>query len=361
MVRFDSTKGVVVGRGGGRFARFAVIAAALALAGGVLVAGSPAEAKLAPIHVGSVSTIVARADALNNEANATLNYAEQAAHEAGTALVIDDAAFRVAKLAGERTLEGAHYVPFKDRLVSSSVPAQYAYPVRIAAYGVETLASGAPDPQKGCAGSGDYYVFSRASAASPWRATLEPFVARISALPAFASHHGHGDFAGSSGLSIPVSAMGSALVRALEGRAATGAGNALVPAIDYANSNSCAHPVFWDPRLFTGARNGLAFTSRIGAVTPSDAVGFATVGGGALVALTIREQYTERPQVSGDYVQWNHGSFTPWDLLAVGHYSSVTVVVDQQVLVLDPPAAGGPAHVVGAYDGVVSVTGTPVG
>ncbi len=351
-----------MGRGGGRLSRIGAVAAALALAGGVLVAGPPAEAKLAPKHVGSVAAILARNDALNNEANARLNYAEQAAHEAGTALVLDDAAFRVAKLAGDRTLDGAHYVPFSERLISAAVPAQSSYPVRIAAETSTVLSSGAPSQPKGCAQTGALDVLARDSATSPWRVTLEPYVPRLSVLPAFARHHDHGSFAPSHGLSMPAAAVGAAVASAFRGRAATGAGDTLVPALDYTNTRTCAHPVVWDPRPWTGTRNGLALSSRFGVVTPTDAVGFATVGGGALVALTIREQYSERPQVAGDYVQWGHGSFTPWDLLAVGHYATVTIVVDQQVLVLDPSAASGqPARLVGSYNGVVSVTGTPVG
>ena len=132
----------------------------------------------------------------------------------------------------------------------------------------------------------------------------------------------------------------------------------MVPGGDFV-TNACGHFALWDPRPWSGSRNGLTFTPQLSVASPADLVAFATAGGGALAALTIREHYTERPSVAGDYVIWSHGTYTPWDLLPVGHYASVSVVVDQEVAVYDPPAGSGPAHVVGAYQGVVSVTGTP--
>lgn len=332
-----------------------VVAAAI---GGLVLPPPPAVAKSPSLHVGSVTSIVTHDYALNNEANATLSYALQARHEGGSALAIDDADFRIAKIVGDRTLDGAHYYPFFGRVASNSVPRQGAYPLHFAAEVVQSSAPGIPKADALCAGSGDLIVETKDAAASPWRVTLEPYVPSIAALPRFSSEHGHGRFGASKGLATPLGSLATAVVASLAHRAATGAGDAMVPGGDFVTS-ACGHLLLWDPRPWAGSRNGLTLSPQLSVASPADLVAFATAGGGALAALTIRERYTERPSVAGDYVIWSHGTYTPWDLLPVGHYASVSVVVDQEVAVYDPPAGSGPAHVVGAYQGVVSVTGTP--
>ncbi len=333
---------------------------AVVVLGGALLLPPPAVAKSPALHVGSVSAIVTHDFALNNEANATLSYVVQGRDEGGSALAIDDSVFRFHKIAGDRTLEGARYYPFFGRVVSSSVPAQSSYPVRFAAEVVESSAPGTPRADVGCAGSGVLDVVTKVAASGPWRVTLEPYVPSIAALPRFTSAHGHGRFATSQRLAMPLASLASAVVASLEHRAATGAGTTLVPGGDFV-TNACGHFEMWDPHLWSGSHSGLTSTSQLSAATPADEVAFATVGGGALAAFTVTERYTERPAVAGDYVIWSHGTYTAWDLLPVGHYASVTVVVDQEVAVLDPAVRSGQAaHVVGAYGGVVSVTGTPV-
>lgn len=337
----------------GRFGRLAAAGAALAVGAGL---AAPAEAKSAPVRVGPIAAIVAADYADNNAANATLSYAKQADHEEGTALALDDASFRADKLAGYATADGARYYPFTGRAVATSVPAQSAYPVRFAAYLAQSSPPGTPGADAVCAGSGDAAVFQKDGPSSPWRITFEPYAPRIAALPALAQSHGHGLFATGGHLATPLADLAAQAVAALAHRSATGGGDALAPASLF-TSGACGHLDLWDPHQFAGVRNGLTFTSHTSAVSPSDLVAFATADGGALAFVTLREQYTERPQAAGDYVQWSHGSYVGWDLLAAGRYSEVTFVVDQQLAIYDPPASSGQAaHVVAGYNGVVSVT-----
>jgi hypothetical protein len=350
-----------VGRSRVNYSRTGILLAAALTA--VALTNTPAYAsKKVVVTPSETSGIVAHDYALNNDSNATLSYSVQAQHEQGTALAIDDAAFRGVKLAGFRTLDGAHYYPFTGSIVSSALPAQSTYPVQFAVLARQHSSAGTPAASAICAKSGSLLVERKDTAASAWRITLEPYVPIVSALPKFQLRPtGFGQSITSSDAPA-LATLPAIFVSDLNNRAETNSGGALLPVSVYATG--CEHLAMVDPHNYVGMKNGFTLSFSAATLAPSDLAIYATVGGGALALFTVRENLSERPTVAGEYVVWPHHTTlatSVFNLLPAGHYGTVSWEIDQQVAIALPSTTStANARVVGNDWGIVSVKGTPV-
>ena len=333
-------------------------AAVLIAATQIVATSASSAAKLKSIDVKS---IIAHDYALNNASNTNLSYALQASHEAGSALVMDDATFRAAKLSGYKTLEGVRYYPFYGTVTASSVPAQTSYPATFVAIMKQKSAPGTPSAYRSCSEGGGILVEQKDSSSSPWRAILEPSVAQSSSIPAFSkSSSGHGLLASGGSYALKIASLPTTMVAALSARARTDAGGALLPASDFAYGH-CGTLGLADPHRDVGVQRGLELSFRASTITPSDVTAYQTKGGGALAVFTLREEVSEKPVAANQYIIWGHGATPWWSLLPIGHYASVSWTTDQELAVYVPSATStAKARVVGGYAEVVAVTGTPV-
>jgi hypothetical protein len=323
-----------------------------------VVTTTSSAAKLKSVDVES---IIAHDYALNNASNTNLSYALQATHEGGSALVMDDATFRAAKLSGYKTVEGARYYPFYGTVTASSVPAQTSYPATFVAIMKQKSAPGTPSAYRSCSEGGGILVEQKDSASSLWRAVLEPSVARLSSIPAFSkSSSGNGLFANGGSYALKISSLPTTMVAALSARARTDVGGALLPASDFAYGH-CGTLGLADPHRDVGVQRGLELTFRASTIAPSDVTAYQTKGGGALALFTVSEEVSEKPAVASEYIIWSHGATPWWSLLPTGHYATVSWTTDQELAVYVPSATStAKARVVGGYAVVVAVTGTPV-
>lgn len=308
-----------------------------------------------------VKAIIAGDYATNNADNADLNYAQQATHEQGSALVIDDEAFRAAKLSGYKTLDGPRYFPFYGTVTGSSAPVQTTYPQRFAVIMKQSSPPGTPSADRICPGSGGILVEQKNSASSPWRVSLEPYLAKLSSAPTLlTTSSSNGNFAADS-YALNLSTLPHTLVVALNTRGRTGNGGYLLPASVFAYGH-CGALGMEDPRREVGSYHGLLQSFSASTITPSDVTAYETKGGGALAVFTVREQVVERPALANQYVIWSHGATAWWSLLPAGHYSTVSWTMDQEVAIYVPSATSSQkARIVGAYNGVISVTGKSLG
>lgn len=304
-----------------------------------------------------VKTIIAGDYVTNNADNANLSYAQQATHEEGSALAIDDATFRAVKLSGYKTLDGPRYFPFYGSVTESSAPAQTTYPERFIAIVKQWSPPGTPSAYRVCPGSGDILVEQKDSGSSPWRASLEPYIAKLSSAPTLlTTSSGNGSFAAGS-YTLNLSTLPHTVVVALNSRARTGNGGYLLPGSVFSYGH-CGDLGMADPRREAGMYHGLVQSFSASTIAPSDLTAYQTTDGGALAVFTVRERVVERAAAAGEFVIWNHGSTAWWSLLPAGHYSRVSWTIDQELAVFVPSATStARARIVGAYYGVTSVTG----
>lgn len=308
-----------------------------------------------------VKTIIADDYAVNNTDNTNLSYALQATHEEGSALVMDDAAFRALKRSGDKTLEGSRYYPFYGTVTESSVPAQTSYPKRFVAIMKQTSSPGTPSADRECPGGAGILVEEKNSSSSPWRVSLEPYAARLSSVPALlTSSSGHGHFASGGSYALKISTLPHTVVVALNARARTGDGGSLLPASVFAYGH-CGTLGLEDPHREVGIYHGLALSFSASTITPSDVTAYQTKDGGALALFTVREEVSEKPAAANEYDIWSHGATSWWSLLPAGHYATVSWTMDQELAVYVPSAtSSAKARIVGSNVGVVAVTGTPL-
>lgn len=309
-----------------------------------------------------VKKIIAGDYAINNADNANLSYALQATHEEGSALVMDDAGFRAAKLSGYKTLEGPRYYPFYGTVTESSVPVQSAYPERFISVMKQSSPPGTPSADRVCPESGDILEMEKNSGSSPWRVSLEPYLARLSSVPTLlGSSSGEGKFASGHSYALNLSTLPHTMVIALNARASTGSGGYLLPASVFSYGH-CGDLGLEDPHREVGIYHGLVQSFSASTITPSDVTAYATKDGGALAVFTVREQVSERPAIAGQYVIWSHGATSWWSLLPAGHYSTISWTIDQELAVYVPTTkSSAKARIVGGYNEVISVTGQPLG
>ena len=176
-------------------------------------------------------------------------------------------------------------------------------------------------------------------------------------IPTFTtSSTGQGSFASGGDYSIPLDAVPATYVSALTNRASTGIGGALLPTSLFA-SGHCGQYGLTDPRSITGIHNGLRLSVHVAAASPSDLVTYQVVGG-ALALFTLQETVHESPIGAGHYIIWSHGSTNWWDLLPIGHFTSVQSTIDQELAVFVPSTStGGTPRVLDQNGGVVAVSG----
>lgn len=304
-----------------------------------------------------VKSIIAKDYSVNNADNATLNYALQASHEQGTALVMDDAAFRAAKASGNKTLDGPRYYPFFGTVEESSVPSQSSYPKQFIAVVKQSSPAGTPSAFRSCPNSGSILVEQRDSPTSAWRLNLEPTSERLSSVPQLSPS---GSFAEGGSYALNVSTLPNTFVKDLGKRAGTGNGGTLLPASVFAHGH-CGDLGLVDPHSLVGTVHGLVQSFSASTISPTDESAYKTKDGGALALFTVREKVSVKSPSAQGYVVWAHGATWWWSLLPVGHYATVSWTIDQQVAVYVPSAtSSASARVVGAYSEVIAVAGTPL-
>lgn len=337
----------------------------LAVLGACLVVASLAVFNHSSVAVDSVlqprdvGPIVAHDYSVNNRANASLNYALQSTNEEGSALAMDNTAFRAAKLSGYATIEGPHYFPFYGRVISSAVPLQKSYPVNLGVLVAQSSSAGTPSPVRVCPESGALLALRKTSARSTWRVALEPAVARLASIARFATTtSGYGVPVVPASLTVPLNSLPQAFASALNAQAASGKASALLPTGVFSYGH-CGDLGLEDPHSDEGTVHGLLTNFHAFTPSSSDLVAFSANGGAALALFTIKERVTEVAANKSQYIIWSHGSTTWWSLLKAGNYTKVSWTIDQELAVVVPRAASHQTvRVVGADSGVIAVSGT---
>lgn len=311
------------------------------------------------LRLRDVGLIVAHDYSINNRANASLSYALQATNEEGSALAMDNMAFRAARLSGYTTIEGSHYFPFYGRVISSAVPLQSSYPVNFAVLVAQSSSAGTPPADRVCPKSGAFLVLRKVSAMSTWRVAFEPAVARLAGINRFATTgSGYRVPVVPGSLTAPLDSLPQTFVTALNAEATSGAASTLLPTRVFSYGH-CGDLGLENPRSDEGTVHGLSTSFRAFAPSPSDLVAFATNRGAALALFTIKERVTEVAASKSQFIIWSHGSTTWWSLLKAGNYTKVSWIIDQELAVVVPSAASGQAvRIVGADSGVIAVSGS---
>ncbi len=313
---------------------------AIAVLGMALAGCGASSIVVTPSQVGS---ILKTYSAANNRSNAHLSAADQALDEAGSALAMDNAQFRIAKATG--TKPGP---PFTFTALASSVPEQLSYP----AYFV-TLATTA----RAQAGCGNLLAFERQNSGAPWKVIYEPGVT-VNEVPPFLKSGQWGLLSAGGGLSTPLSALPEAVASAL----ARGENSGNFYPIPTPPASPPANACFAIPNNHVTDQNlgsQYRFSFAVKPETPLNGIAIANRNGGATVELTLT--MTVNVAISGGYVTIAPNPSSPWTyFLKPGDYSHLQLLYPIELALVDPPAGHGPWKVVGAYSTITAATGTTV-
>jgi len=313
---------------------------AIAVLGMALAGCGASTIVVTPSQVGG---ILKTYSAANNKSNAHLSAAYQALDEAGSALAMDNAQFRIAKATG--TKSGP---PFTFTAIASSVPQQLSYP----AYFM-TLATTA----KAQAGCGNLLTFERQGSSSPWKVIYEPGVTAKD-VPPFLKSGQWGLLSAGGGLATPLAKLPGAVSTALARGENTGNFSPMpTPPVTPPASACFAIPNNYASDQTLGSSYN--FTFSVKPETPLNAIAMANRNGGATVEMTLT--MTVSVSISGGYVRVAPNLSSPWSyFLKPGDYNSMKLTYPVELAVVDPPAGHGTWQVVGAYSTITAATGTTV-
>ncbi len=322
------------------------LAALCALATSCSRASNQSTVVATPSAVGQVA---ATYSAANNRANESLSNVDQALDEQGSALEIDDAAFRLEARAGFKTADGPKYYPFSLVPVDVAVPRQVGYPAKLEALLRTRPSAGTPSSYK-CAGESQVDVFVKDSSSAPWRVDLEPVVT-TNLVPKFAT--GSGGFAPlvSRAQEDQVSKLPARMASALESYARTGKLSDGLAKSDFGIAGQCWGIDNLRADKIAEASAQVSETISVSAYTPSDLSVVPLASGDGLLALfSLRIVETYKPEMVGEAITWPHSSSNPLaDSVPAGTYSSVTVPEICEIAAVDHASnAGSAPTVVGA-------------
>ena len=312
-----------------------------------------------------IPQILKSANSKNNVNNETLSIPGQGQIETGTALALDDAFFRMQKLAGAKSVSGAKYIPFYYLLKGDSIPRTSHYPAHFLAVVSLTSPANSASPASACpnSDSATLFDFVKASSTGNWKVDLEPFI-NGATIPKFATVTGgySAPAISSAKLVLPLSQLPITMAQALQTYGTTGRITSGIAKSDFASTGCWS--VFGFYQLYSSFKSGSVSPSlSITPVSPSDAVSYPLASGAVLDLFSLKFVYSLRPATpTGSIVQQTQRG-NPYSFsLPAGRYSSVTQPGICELAVVDPPNSISLSHstqpqLVGADCGELMATG----
>lgn len=307
---------------------------------------SPGTAQ-APLTSGQMAAIVASTSTTNNKANASLDLRLLQSYESGSALAIDAASYKEsASLAKSTCL----YPPFGIKVLQSAVAHWTSYPQSFVVLGSTyelTPPKGCSSPAGSCPNADSIFEFERTALGAPWKIVFEPAADTGEIL--------HLDTAGNATTQPALGATGAlpkSLANDLQYYEATGSRGPLKAS--YFTGKCWLVP---DPRaafeqyLRSGVNASQSYTAAAGQVS------VPLSDNAALTMFTLDFETTLQPSAAGSTIDWvsDPAAEPVTGLLASGQYKRV---VEHGALQVAAETAGLSWTILGAYDGVTSITGT---
>lgn len=312
-----------------------------------------------------IPQILKTANSKNNLNNKTLSISGQGQIETGTALALDDAFFKMEKLAGGKTVTGAKYIPFYYLLKADSIPQTSHYPAHFLVMVGLSSPSNSDSPTSACPNSGSATLFNfvKASSTGNWKVNLEPFV-NGATIPKFATvKDGYSaPLNSSSKLVIPPSELPAMIAKALQTYGTSGRITGGLSKNDF-STTGC-----WSVYNFS---QGYTFYKKISVspslsitpFSPSDAVSYPLASGAVLDLFSLKYVYTLRPATTTGSISQQTQRGNPYSYtLPAGQYSSVVQPGICELAVVDPPNSINLSHstqpqLIGADCGELLATG----
>ena len=325
------------------------------------VGASSAALRGQEITPGGVSQVVASFSTANNRAARVLSVADQNKDEQGSAAQIDKTVFTIDSDAGFPSLTGSKFYPLAEEPVVSAVPRHSGYPAQFATIIKFRDAAGTPKAERTCAGTEVLQVFEKNSASAPWRLALEPDITPGAVTTFSSESDGFATPVRQGNLELPLSAVQSDVVAALNTYAANGTYIDGFSKVDFAAGSKCwaIDDLQADVARAKAAQDAATFSAKT--YTPSDLTAYALPGGAALVAFTVYIAESEKSAIAGDSLTTSTTKGNPGSYLApVGTFSTLTYPELCQVAAIDPARRHGGdrvPRVVGAYCGYLMGSG----
>ncbi len=287
-----------------------------------------------------IPQILKSANEKNNLNNQTLSIPGQGQIETGTALALDDAFFKMQKLAGSKSVTGANYIPFYYSLKGDSIPYSSHYPAHFLAMVSLTSPANSASPAAACpnSDSATLFEFVKSSPNSNWKVALEPFT-NGSTSPKFATlKDGYSaPLNPKTKLVLPLAQIPATFAQALQIYGTSGRITGGLAKSDFSTTGCWSVFDFHQGYTFYKSAS-IAPTLSIAPVTPSDVVTFPLTKGAVLELFSLRFVYNLRPATATGSINQQTQRGNPYSYtLPAGQYSSVSQPGICELAVVDPP------------------------